>query len=302
MKAVLIALALTLGASSAWAQDGNQPALVDALVVNARTPGPAWWSVSKGDKKVWVLGIGAPVPADAKWDGRAFERRVKASRQLILVPPSKTRFEKNTIKADRKWLDELTEAERARLAEVATQTGRKLEFYTLFRPNFAGLLINSELQARAKPKMGKLLDLSVRARRLGARLVPAGGLDAQAMKASFQVGGKDSLICLRWAMRPRDAAALREQRAQAWMRGDVRTLLVGPAAYDPCVQAMAAMQASLENNEGALANTIAATLDRGDGAVALVGLVPLLREGGVLDQLRKRGYLIETPAQMDDED
>ena len=303
LKATLAALGLAFAATPALAlQAADGPDLVEALVVNARTPGPAWWSVTNGNTKVWVLGIGVLVPADAKWDSRTFERRVKASRQVIVVPPSKTGFEKRAIEADRKWVDELTEAERARLADVAMQTGRKIELYTKFRPNFAGLVIKSDLEARAKPKVGKLMDLRTKAQRLGARLVPVGGLNAQGMKASFQVGGQDTLTCVRWAMRPRDAVALRNQRAQAWMRGDVRALLIGPTTYDPCVQAMSAMQASLENNEGALANAIAATLDRGDGAVALVGLVPLLREGGVLDQLRKRGYLIETPAQMDDED
>lgn len=301
MKSVLIALVLALAATPVLAGQEDETALVDALVVNARTPGPAWWSVGKGEAKVWVLGIGVQVPADAKWDSKTFERRVKATRQVIGIPPSKTRFEKSALQADRNWLDELTDAERARLVEVAGATGRSREFYARFRPNFAGLVIKSDLEARAKPKPGKPQDLQARAVRLGARFTPVGGQEAQGMKASFQAGEHDGLTCVRWAMRPRDAVALREQRAQAWMRGDVRALLIGPTTYDPCVQAMAAMQASLENNEGRMADTIAAALDRGEGAVALVGLTPLLRQGGVLDQLRKRGYRIETPAQMEDE-
>jgi uncharacterized protein YbaP (TraB family) len=301
MKRALLALALTLVATPVLAQESaDGPDLVEALVVNARTPGPAWWSVGKGDAKVWVLGIGVLVPDNAKWESKVFERRVKASRQIIFVPPSKTGFEKHTIQADRNWVDELTEAERARLAEIATETGRKVELYAKFRPNFAGLVIKSDLESRAKPKIGKFLDLKAKAMRLGARPIPLGGQVAQGMKASFRAGEHDGLACLRWAIRSRDAATLRDQRAQAWMRGDVRALLIGPTTYDPCVQAMAAMQASLENNEDKLADAIAATLERGEGAVALVGLVPLLRQEGVLDRLRKRGYRIETPAQLDD--
>lgn len=303
MKSVLIALALAAAATPVLGQDAGETALVDALVVNARTPGPAWWSVSKGNAKVWVLGIGVPVPADTKWDIKAFERRVKASRQIIGIPPSKTGFAKGVLDADRDWREELTEAERARLIEIAAATKRKPELYAKFRPNFAGLLIKSDLDARVGPKPGKSQDLPAKARRLGARFTPVGGDEAHTgMKASFQKGDHDGLTCLRWAMRPRDAAALRAQRVEAWTRGDVRALLIGPTTYDPCVQAMAAMQASLENNETRMADTIAANVDRGEGAVALVGLVPLLREGGVLDQLRKRGYHIETPAQLDDED
>ena len=302
MKAALIALALALAATPVAAQDDGQPDLVEALVVNARTPGPAWWSVGKGDAKVWVLGTGVTVPADAKWDSRAFERRVKASRQVIDIPSSKTNFEKGTLDPDRDWVAELTDAERARLAQIETLTKRPSGFYAKFRPNMAGMLIKFDLEARAKPKPGKSQDLNAKARRLGARFTVVGGQMAQGMKESFKRGGRDGLTCVRWAMRPRDPAASRQQRAQAWMQGDVRALLIGPTTYDPCVQTMSAMQSRLENSEGRMADAIAAVLDRGEGAVAFVGLIGLLREGGVLDQLRKRGYRVETPAQLDDED
>jgi hypothetical protein len=302
VKAVLIGLTLALTASATLAQENGGPDLVDALVVNARTPGPAWWSVSKGEAKVWVLGVGVPVEASARWEDAAFRRRVKAARRVILVPASTTKFSNEALKADRAWMDELTDAERARLAEIAGTTGRKVAFYAAFRPNFAGLLIKSDLDARAKPRPGKAMDLKAKARALGATLVPVSGQEAQSMKNSFTPGGRDGLTCLRWAMRPRDPTASREQRARAWTRGDVRDLLLGPTAYDPCIQAMGAMQAMMENNESLMTEAIAASLDGGQGAVAFVTLTPLLRQGGVLDQLRKRGYAIETPAQLADED
>lgn len=300
MKAVLIALALALGAAPVWAQDGDQPALVEALVVNARTPGPAWWSVSKGDVKVWVLGVGVSVPASATWDDKAFNRRVKATRRVIVIRSSQTNFSREMVRADRDWLAELTEAERARLTEIAAAAGQKVELYGRFRPNFAGILIKTDLESRAKPAPGIALDLEGKARRLGAKLVFVSGDQAQAMKVAFAAGGRDNLNCVRWAIRPRDPAAQRQQRAQAWMSGDVRALLVGPAAYDPCLQAVRSLQNSLESSETAMAEAIAGMLERREGAVALVGMTPLLRQGGVLDHLRQRGYVIETPAQLDD--
>lgn len=302
MKSLLIGLALALVAAPSLAQETGEgaPDLIDALVVNARTPGPAWWSVSKGETKVWVLGAGGNVPASASWDETAFKRRIKAARRVIIVPPSTTKFASATLKADRDWVAELTDAERARLTELSTLAGRKGDFYGLYRPNFAGIMIHSDLNARAKPRPGKPLDLAAKARKLGATVQPIGGGMAASMKDSFKDGEHDSLTCVRWAMRPRDPVAMRTQRAQAWMRGDVRALLLGPAGYDPCVQAMNALHASLENSDSAMAEAIAASLDRGERAVAFVTLNGLLRERGVLDQLRKRGYRIETPAQLDD--
>lgn len=296
-------LATALGwVTPSLAQDaGDEPALIEALVVNARTPGPAWWSVSKGSAKVWVLGVGVSVPADAKWDSKAFDRRVKATRQVLVVPPSKTKLEGNLLKADRDWRQELTEAERARVSEIAAAARRKPDFYSNYRPNFAGLLIKTDLDARAKPQPGKSQDLQARARRLGAQIVPAGGEVAQGAKTGLELGGRDGLACVRWAIRPRDPVAMRQQRAQAWMNGDVRAIMLGPATYDPCVQSISSLQAASENSDGQMVDAIGARLDRGEGAVAFVPLLALLREGGVLDQLRKRGYRIENPAQIDDQ-
>jgi hypothetical protein len=301
MKSALIALTMMSAAvSPALAQDDGAPELVEALIVNARTPGPAWWSVSKGDAKVWVLGAGVAVPVNARWDSKAFERRIRGAARVLVVPSSTTDFQKETIRADRVWAEELTDAERARLAEVAAATRRSPGFYAAFRPNFAGILIKSELDARAKPKAGKAQDLEAKVRDLGARVVPVGGQETKGMRDSFRIGQHDDLRCLRWALRPHDPAAMRQERAQAWMRGDVRALLIGPIGYDPCVQAMSTMQAAMEGGETRMADAIAASLDGGDGAVAMVGLTALLRQGGVLDQLRRRGYVVRTPAQLDD--
>ena len=71
---------MMLAGSPCLAQEvADAPALVDALVVNARTPGPAWWSVTKGEVRVWVLGTGVAIPANAAWDTAAFEKRLKAT-------------------------------------------------------------------------------------------------------------------------------------------------------------------------------------------------------------------------------
>jgi len=295
----MLALALAVGPALAQEAD-DESALVEALVVNARTPGPAWWSVSKGEAKVWVLGTGVPLPAGASWDSAAFQRRIIATRRLIYPQASgSTHFSNAALAADRPWLDELSAEERRRLAEAAVRTGRTVEFYGKYRPAFAGLLIKSELAAKADPKPAPPLDLEARARAARARMIPVKGRMSQALKVGLAKGQADGLGCVRWALEPRDPIATKRARAEAWARGDVRALMAGPMTYDPCIQGMKAMQASYESHETALADAIAATLDKGDGAVALVALTPLLRQGGVLDALRQRGYVVRTPAQLE---
>jgi uncharacterized protein YbaP (TraB family) len=290
-----------MGAAPALAQEDDEPAMVEALVVNARTPGPAWWSVSKDEAKVWVLGTGPSLPEGATWESATFDRRVKATGRVIYADvKAKGGVSKGAVTADRPWLSELSNTERARLSEISAVTGRSPEAYEKFRPTFAGLVINGDLAAKAdRTKPRRSQSLLERAKSLGVRPVPVKGRIGQAIKASFEKGEHDDLSCLRWSLKPHDPAAVQQSNAEAWMRGDVRAL-TAKRTYDPCVQAMKAMQTSLETHEGALADAIAERLDRGESAVALVGLTPLLREGGVLDQLRQRGYRVRTPAQLDD--
>lgn len=285
----------------AAAQDpGGQPALVDALVVNARTPGPAWWSVSdRRGHKVWVLGA-ARLPAGLDWDASAFERRIGATRRVI-APSRNTRFflSKKAREADRPWVQDLTEAERERLVKLAIAKGKPLDFYTSLRPNYAALLIKGDVRPLSEPR--PWLDLGAKAMAMDARMVWVKARTARGIQQSLGSDTADDLSCLRWSLAERDRATVAQARAEAWARGEVRTLLARTMTYDPCVQSLRPLLASLELNETAFADEIARSLDRGEDAVALVDLVPLLRQDGVLDQLRKRGYRVRTPAQLEDE-
>lgn len=82
------------------------------------------------------------------------------------------------------------------------------------------------------------------------------------------------------------------------MRGDVRYLVAKPLAYDDCDLGLKDLARARERQIKAFVDEIAATLDRGKGAVALVGLTPLLMQSGVLDQLRARGYAVRTPGDL----
>src|SRR4051794_39202123 len=61
--------------------DPNDPdsVLVEELVVTARLPGPAWWTVSNGTTTVYVLGAPSLAPKHMAWDRAIFERRLAGS-------------------------------------------------------------------------------------------------------------------------------------------------------------------------------------------------------------------------------
>lgn len=58
--------------------------LVEEVFVVAKTPGPAWWQVSDGDTKVWVLALpDGRLPPGLTWDHAALERRLKGANTFI---------------------------------------------------------------------------------------------------------------------------------------------------------------------------------------------------------------------------
>ncbi|MDB5438028.1 MAG: GumN family protein [Caulobacteraceae bacterium] len=90
MRRLLTALAagcLLTGSAAAQDLPFDQPDdLVSALVVKARTPGPAWWKVSDADTTIWILGSPGLLPESIKWDDSALKRRLTGANRLILPP------------------------------------------------------------------------------------------------------------------------------------------------------------------------------------------------------------------------
>ena len=68
MRAFLTGLMLagiTVGGQAqaqAQAIDDPQANVVEALVVSAKLPGPAWWRVSDGDTTIYVMGMPSMLP------------------------------------------------------------------------------------------------------------------------------------------------------------------------------------------------------------------------------------------------
>ena len=88
--------------------------------------------------------------------------------------------------------------------------------------------------------------------------------------------------------------------AQAWAVGDVRGIKAHYAEQrmqDCMAGAVHAFGAMQQNQVPAFVTAIAAALDKPGKTFAVVGLDPLLRKGGVLEQLEARGLTIEAPPQ-----
>lgn len=306
MKRFWIGLAAWMslhGAAPAMAQEAQEaetPAMVEALVVNARTPGPAWWSVSKGDAKVWVLGLSGDLPRGAKWETEPFERRLKQTRRLIrLEDGASVRFKKAEAAFVSPWIGQLSAAQRLRLETAAQYAGYPVERYAALKPDIAALLLTNDVFTRAGIAWSEpAASLGARAKALRARDRKVGGSVKSGLKTSLKAGSSTSLTCITAALDRLEQPQSLRQSGEAWMRGDVRYLVAKPLAYNDCDLALKDLAAARERQIKAFVDEIAATLDGGKGAVALVGLTPLLMQSGVLDRLKARGYTVRTPGDL----
>jgi hypothetical protein len=56
------------------------------VIVEGRRPGPGVWKVSKGDHVMWVFGMYSPLPQKMEWDASRVERLVAKSQEVLLPP------------------------------------------------------------------------------------------------------------------------------------------------------------------------------------------------------------------------
>jgi len=300
MKVALIAAMTVLATPlAAAAQSGS--ALVEELVVNARTPGPAWWSVSKGDAKVWVLGLtaGAGFREDDRWDTKVFERRLGKGGRLIHADTAPVaRMTDDEMTTSRRWVSKLKPDDLERYVRALRITGTDPASIAWATPNAAAIRL---AYVSYPPKLSPKVRLLMRAKVLDAKADPVGGSLAWPFRVSLKEASMDEFSCLNAVTRMVTEPERVRASAEAWMRGDVRSLVQVKMTYDPCTLSMPKMNEAKLRQDAALADAIAETLDAGKSAVALVDLVPLLLTGGVLDRLRARGYVIRTPAQLDED-
>ncbi|MBI5940062.1 MAG: TraB/GumN family protein, partial [Caulobacterales bacterium] len=86
IRIAALAAAMVLAfAGGAVAQEDPESTIVEALVVQAVEPGPAWWRVSDGDSIVYILGAPeSPMPPGVTWDRRTVERRLTGANGLLM--------------------------------------------------------------------------------------------------------------------------------------------------------------------------------------------------------------------------
>ena len=310
---LVLALALALATAAPAAGQGlprdPDADLVEELVVTARYPGPAFWRVSRGDARVWVLGVPSLAPKRQVWERQLFSRYLAASDRVILPfnglkvrlmggPAAALGYVR--LRSGRPFEAGLAPGEAARFAAARERLGQPAGRYAVNHPLAAGLMLHNdwlEANALTTTDPAKLIRLLARdgGKAVVQRTYDLGPLLGALARTPRPAGE----ACLEAVLEEVEAGPGAIQAAsRAWARGDVAGALDAERTWERCIAATPGAQAFDARFKADMSGDIRRALSGPGVRIAVVPLRPLLSEGGVLDRLRQEGFKVETPADI----
>lgn len=290
--------------------DPNDPdaVLVEELVVMGRLPGPAWWTVSDSDTTVYVLGAPTLAPKHMAWDRTVFDRRL-AGANLVIAPFQDVRvtvtgvfgaaFNYLRLRSGGPFEETLDGAARGRFVAARTRLGEPAKRYATSNPLAAGLILATDYRERSglttsdPTKLIKLLAGRARVK-VAQRSYDLGPLMGAVLRTSPAAGR----ACFDEVLQQVEAGpGITLAAAKAWADGDVRGALANERTYERCIAQVPGAQAFDARVKADLVGDIEKALKTPGHAIAVVPLRTLLAQGGVLDQLRAKGFTVKTPGE-----
>lgn len=311
MRSILAVLALAF-ASSASAQeaiDDPQANVVEALVVSAKLPGPAWWRVSDADTTIYVLGMPASVPKGMAWDRSVVERRLDGAFAVLTPPewragltdlPALLKL-RGKLKDDGDWATrDPALAARVQRAWTAADP-KKPDGWKGWKPLFVAMQLGGKADRAAGLLMSepdRTVDAMAKKRRVKSRSAKVGKAMPMLKSLAREHTEEAGLVCLTETLQTVEAGpAARRAAAQAWARGDVKAVLAAPRSAERCQLLLPGVPELMRQSVEDEADALAELLKTPGHAVALYPIRGLVAEKGVLDRLRARGITVRTPGE-----
>jgi hypothetical protein len=285
---------------------------VERVTVTAEAKGPAIWRLTRGQGEVWILGTIGPMPEDLAWNKAGLQRLIAGARQVLLPPAPDVGM------VDAAWFylwhgdmlrqpdgrtlqQTLPEPLAARFATAAALTGKDASGYAGDVPLVAAMRLQRDfLSARDLDRREPRQTVERLARRAHVPVRRMGEFDLMpTVRAVLALPESRQRPCLEQAVddtfrQARDAAAA----AEAWADGDIAgveahyaetKLLECVAAVSPQAAGVNALSVEL------IVKAIDKALAEGGKSAAVISIGPLLRQGGVLEQLAAQGVTISQP-------
>lgn len=290
--------------------EGDSTVVDELDVVVRRVPGPAMYTVSRGDAQVVVMASWSPIPQLLQWDQRRFASNLEGARAVLMPPEPKIGVFQGAALALRAGAvrlpgytplqNQLPPPLRAKFLQAARIAHQNPAKYAKWRPAAAGLWMLGDFRRAAgfsDLKPGTTIARMARAK--GVRVEYAGRLGVNAaVGALLSMSQPQQLACLDAASdQVIYEAAHARAAAQAWAQGRLREVKANAndAVLDRCLLSQSGVRAVLDRSAGDAAMAIEDALKRPGKTIAVIDLRLLDRPDGVLDRLKARGAAVSVP-------
>src|SRR5580704_12527100 len=314
--AAFIAAGLLAGCLAAAACRADQlPPALDEIVVTAERAGPGMWHVHRGDANVWILGSISPLPRDITWRSKQVESVLESTSQVLVQKPIEISVPRILwmLIADRKYLmvgggkklkDVLPPELHARFAAQRSKVTDDADKWERYRPIIAVAFLQQAAFHQVNLSMRLDLGAAMRAlaKKHGVRIeeIKVAGV-SDMLEALKTMPPATERICVEASLSTVESGLPRlVDRAQAWSSGNVERIENMPELkqVDACRNALDAGKGAVDvisRIRQTWLENIEKYLRSAGTTIAVVNLDLLLERGGLLDQLRAKGYEIDAP-------
>jgi uncharacterized protein YbaP (TraB family) len=291
------------------------PAVMDELVVTGERTGPGMWHVRHDAAQVWILGSMSPLPKGITWRATQVENVLDGAGQVLVQKPFDigiarilwlliTERSVLMVRGGKRLKDVLPADLHERFAAQRAKYTDDPDKWERFRPLIAAAFLQQaafhQVGLSTRLDLGAAVRALAKKRRVRVEEIKIAGV-SDVMDALKSLPPATERICVDASLVTveRDLPRLLD-RAQAWASGNVERIekLREPAEVDAC-------RAALDTGVGAadliarIRRTWLGTIEKylqGTGVTLVVVNMDLLLEpGGLLDQLRGKGYQVDAP-------
>ncbi len=314
MPAILIAVLLAMGFGAACRAQ-QTPAVMDDVVVTGERTGPGMWRVHRGAAQVWILGGMSPLPKGITWRSKQVEQVLDGTTQVLVQKPFEigiarilwlllTERSALLVRGGKRLKDVLPPDLHTRFAVQRAKYTDDPNKWERFRPLIAAAFLQRE--AFHQVGLSTRLDIGAAVRTLAKEhkvrveeIKIAGVSDVMDALKTLPPATENACVAASLVTVEGDLPRLLE-RAQAWANGDVERIakLHEPDEVDACREALDKGIGAAEligRMRRTWLTAIEKYLQSGGETLAVVNIDMLLEPGGLLDELRAKGYEVDAP-------
>jgi uncharacterized protein YbaP (TraB family) len=301
--------------SIACGADQAPPQVMDDMVVTGERPGPGLWHVHRGTAQVWIMGSMSPLPKGITWRSKQVEQLLDSTNQVLVQKPFEigiarilwlliTERSVLMLTGGKRLKDVLPAELHARFATQRAKYTSDPNKWERFRPLIAAAFLQQaafhQVGLSTRVDLGAAMRALAKKHHVGVEEIKIAGVsDVMEALKTLPPATENTCVAASLVTIESDLPRLVD-RAQAWADGNVERIkkLREPAEVDAC-------RAALDAGAGAAdliarmrrtwLSTIEAHSENGEVTVAVINIDMLLEPGGLLDELRAKGYEVDAP-------